>query len=692
MREQAFRAPQAAIEETSFAGTRNQPLRERLALLAASQVIKNPEWERNEATGDSVLLREPIDCRWEDSLRDATACVEALDARLVALHLTILTPLLAGSAAADRFALKPETDGASEIASRDELTAFFCMLNPQKLDTHPQHQLLLQRFMRQLPAELRIDSARLCSWHRQHLIDLARQMRNGTPLPRQAREDLYRLARGTAPLRQELLDALQPTLLGEIDLAQLDEVLHRTRSRYRELLKEVALTLESPSWHSPSYGSSGVGERGPLQTGEATRIDYQRNRMPELQQVEQLLSHQWEERGVRGRALIVNSGMNAINTALHALEPLLPRRDGVASIALGNDIYFELNFLLEEFAARAHATLTTVEHCHPSALEGQLLQSPPGLLIVSSLTNSFGLQVCDVPRVLEFVAGEEFRRALNTRYGYGQQIFVVVDDTLTGTFSTWRREVENHCTSHLRVIAVESLLKYAQDGVELTQGGAIWTPHAELAERMTYTRNLTGSTPVETAVRRLDLVLRTHDLDERMERIGRNAHILAEYLDRIGAQCGIREVSYPLLERHPQHALARWLLPHGGGVLFIDLDSANALRESGALIRSREHLATVQHDAAQAFCKVALHLARNVGIELNMGTSFGFNTTRLEVHPGSPFQSDEQLRAMSPIRIAVGTEQRTSIHLIGAILARAGEIVDTALRDRRFDSLRRSVR
>ena len=59
----------------------------------------------------------------------------------------------------------------------------------------------------------------------------------------------------------------------------------------------------------------------------------------------------------------------------------------------------------------------------------------------------------------------------------------------------------------------------------------------------------------------------------RMERHCANALAVAEFLE---AQPGIRRVFYPHLKSHPQHALARRQMTHGGGIVTFELADADA--------------------------------------------------------------------------------------------------------------------
>jgi len=116
-------------------------------------------------------------------------------------------------------------------------------------------------------------------------------------------------------------------------------------------------------------------------------------------------------------------------------------------------------------------------------------------------------------------------------------------------------------------------------------GGALVTSDDALAETLRFLQNAAGAVPGP-----MDcwLALRgTKTLAVRMQRHEENARALAESL---AGTAGVRDVFYPGLERHPQHALARRQASGFGGMIsFIPGDGS---LEAGRRVFDRFRLFT----------------------------------------------------------------------------------------------------
>jgi cystathionine beta-lyase/cystathionine gamma-synthase len=179
----------------------------------------------------------------------------------------------------------------------------------------------------------------------------------------------------------------------------------------------------------------------------------------------------------------------------------------------------------------------------------------------------------------------------------------------------------------VRLIVFESLLKYAQLGLDRANAGVIVARSGD-AERLSHYREHLGTNVADVAVHALPRPDR-RVLERRLARLERNARLLAERL-REGAGSLVEVV-------HPR-----------GGCLSI------VFREPDATLR-REH-ALVEQAVAEA--------ARR-GVALLGGSSFGFDTTRIYLTAegadyGEPF-----------VRIAAGTEHRLEIERVAEALAAA---------------------
>lgn len=140
-------------------------------------------------------------------------------------------------------------------------------------------------------------------------------------------------------------------------------------------------------------------------------------------------------------------------------------------------------------------------------------------------------------------------------------------------------------------LVVHSTTKYLNGHSDVV-GGAVIVRSDEQAERLAYQQMATGAVPGP-----LDcwLVLRaTKTLHLRMEAHCRNARAIAAYLDDHEA---VRRVLYPGLRSHPQHELAARQMSDFGGMITIDMVSAEraeALASSTRLFALAESLGGVE--------------------------------------------------------------------------------------------------
>jgi cystathionine gamma-lyase len=140
-------------------------------------------------------------------------------------------------------------------------------------------------------------------------------------------------------------------------------------------------------------------------------------------------------------------------------------------------------------------------------------------------------------------------------------------------------------------IVVHSTTKYLNGHSDVV-GGAVVVRADEQAERLRYQQMATGGVPGP-----LDcwLVLRaTKTLHLRMRAHCHNAGAIAEHLE---AHPGVGRVLYPGLPSHPQHDLARRQMSGFGGMITIDMGSAEraeALAEGTRLFALAESLGGVE--------------------------------------------------------------------------------------------------
>jgi cystathionine gamma-lyase len=169
-------------------------------------------------------------------------------------------------------------------------------------------------------------------------------------------------------------------------------------------------------------------------------------------------------------------------------------------------------------------------------------------------------------------------------------------------------------------IVVHSSTKYLNGHSDIIGGVAIVSklPHAaELRERLVFLQNAIGAvaSPFDAF-----LTLRgIKTLALRVARHGESALQLAEWLE---AQPRVRQVRYPGLRSHPEHALARRQMANFGGIIsvFLDADLAGARRflETCHLFTLAESLggveSLIEHPALMTHASLPSEVRAQLGI------------------------------------------------------------------------------
>ena len=406
----------------------------------------------------------------------------------------------------------------------------------------------------------------------------------------------------------------------------LIEELAAEKAALADLLRaEQAVTaalVGAADWQSPSFLHSLLPAAG-RQAGQiwAHWNDYKRDRHLDADAYERRYVQAMID-GPRGlRALLTNCGMAAFTTILSFL--LLEGRLGRPVLA-GGGLYHESRLLLERALP---GKVRLVDERDTCALLRAIGDCRPSAIFLDSLSNTKWMPVPELAPVIERLRGSD--------------TYLVVDNTgLSVACQPFALAGES-----VRLIAFESLLKYAQLGLDRANAGVI-IARADDARLLSAYREHLGTNIADVAVHALPRPERWV-LERRLARLGRNALLLARRLTEIGAV----EVVYPGLGSHPCAATARRLSFRGGCLSIV-------LRESDIELRRERTL--LEHAVAEA--------ARR-GVALLGGSSFGFDTTRIYLTAegaecGEPF-----------VRIAAGAEHRLEIEQVADALGAAlGEV------------------
>lgn len=382
----------------------------------------------------------------------------------------------------------------------------------------------------------------------------------------------------------------------------------------------AAAIAGAADWQSPSFLHSTVPQAG-RQNGRirAHRNDYKRDRHLDADAYERRYVGAMLDGPAGVRALLTSCGMAAFTTILAFLS-LERRLDG--PVVAGAGLYHESRLLLERaLLGRVHL----VDERDTRAVLRAIDKLRPRAVFLDSLSNTKWMPVPELPPLLERLRGTSTYLVLdNTGLSVACQPFALAGDSV-------------------RLIVFESLLKYAQLGLDRANAGVIVARGEDVAALAAYREHL-GTNVADVAVHALPRPNR-QILARRLGRLQRNALVVASHLR---ARAGpAADVVYPGLRSHPGARTARRLAFRGGCLSIVFRAGDSGLRRERALVEA-------------AVAEAARH-----GVALVGGSSFGFNTSRIyltaaRAECGEPF-----------VRIAAGAEHRLELETLAAALAAA---------------------
>ena len=284
---------------------------------------------------------------------------------------------------------------------------------------------------------------------------------------------------------------------------------------------------------------------------------YVRHGAPNEEAAARLLA-QLEARGgpadLQVEATLLSSGMAAIEAAVMAVldERRVHSRDRAPLVVMASPIYSAARSLLCSLANRGLMTLHELEVPDTAAVAAIAQREPIALIYCEVLTNP-RLRVPDLPALA----------ALANQH----QATLLVDATLATPLLCRPLALGAH-------LVVHSATKFLGGHGDLCAGVVAGKP--DLIDRVRAHRQLHGSILDPFAAWLLQRSLRT--LDVRLSRQIENATALAHFLSDHSERLGIREVIYPGLPNHPDHALAARLLDRPGAMLAFTLKTPEAAR------------------------------------------------------------------------------------------------------------------
>ena len=280
------------------------------------------------------------------------------------------------------------------------------------------------------------------------------------------------------------------------------------------------------------------------------------------------------------------SGLAATDCVLHLL-------DAGGHVVASDDVYGGTFRLFDKVFKRLGLTFDFVDMTDPANVE-RAMKKDTRLVWIESPTNPM-LKIVDLSAVAAIAKAHGARS--------------VVDNTFATPY--FQRPLE-----HGIDVVVHSMTKYLNGHSDVV-GGAIVTADDALAEKIRFLQNAVGgvASPMDSF-----LVLRgLKTLHVRMERHARSALAVARFLE---GHAQVEKVTYPGLESHPQHALAKRQMRGFGGMLsFVvkgGLPAAKAFLEALEIFACAESLGGVEslaeHPAIMTHASVPKETREKLGI------------------------------------------------------------------------------
>jgi cystathionine beta-lyase/cystathionine gamma-synthase len=531
---------------------------------------------------------------------------------------------------------------------------------------------------------------------------------------------------------------------------QSEENVKQVWSEYRQLLKQFAALEEAENWFSPTYGASGKGQQGTDQSPERLRTDYQRFKMPEIEALEAELcasyfgEHDYHE---YVKSLVFGSGLAALQAILLELsrgiaetQSLMKEKKSKKSkkrdiipdfpalkVVKTSDIYFEVDSLVQDHFKQLGVPIEEIDPANTTAIIAKIQEELPVAVFLNPMSNMYDMRVTEVRNILaalmvdydydkEPAWRKRAREQLSGNQGgyFKRFIYIVIDNSTLGRLAKWRELDFRRLPSFIRIVSFESLIKYAEDGQDMAPAALVTTIGQSANEGLREIRSRAGFMPPENTVRKLKNFVPVDVTDKKMARHTRNSEMIgAELEEAIKDSDGLlARVIYPGLASNPEHEKAEAEMHGAGGLLGIGFNFRFLKNYRELQFETTDRWGVVQREykkpipdyefkkttdeIASAFDNLIILLAKQAGVEINQGTSYGFHTTRIAVYDRLVPENERISKAKERkynygtekyIRVSVGTENIKDTQLIVEIIKRANQIFTEAKNNQRLFKL-----
>ena len=300
-----------------------------------------------------------------------------------------------------------------------------------------------------------------------------------------------------------------------------------------ELRQQEANAITTPIYQTSTFWFQNSQEVMDYQEGKTDREEYGRYGNPTWRAVERKLS---ELEGGEESVLFA-SGMCAATTTFLALLP------SGSHLIVTNDCYRRTRQFIEEYLKRMGVEVSIIEPSNLSAFEAAI-QENTAIFFTESPTNPY-LRVTDVS------AFSEVAKANNVK--------LIMD-------STFATPVNHRTLEEGADLVIHSATKYLAGHNDLLAGTV--TGAQDIVDPIRKALGVLGGIIDSHGAWLLLRGLKTLSL--RMERHNTNGAAMAHFLEN---HPKVRQVWYPGLESHPDHAIAQRSMSGFGGVVTFEIDT-----------------------------------------------------------------------------------------------------------------------
>jgi cystathionine beta-lyase/cystathionine gamma-synthase len=419
---------------------------------------------------------------------------------------------------------------------------------------------------------------------------------------------------------------------------------------FRYLVQAINYLMTMSDSFSPSTKSSTKEKRGLTQTRfPSFTDDYQRDgdlRMQSLTSPYQKTPLQFQT--------YVNSGMEAFDLLVSLVESGKSNSNPYkkASFLLANP-YHEISKIFEQrwelLGLQINSEFLTEEFMTVEELvTEEIKEELPDAVLLNPIANSMKLEITNVWEIVrKLIANESFGKS---QMQNGKILYILIDTTSVASQIQIPADISKNTPQFMKIVFFESALKYKQCGLDIFGLGIIDTNCKTTHQRISKIRKQKGTYLSPSTVNHIRFF---HYISNpaKIKIHSQNANLLAARLNEIKSPL-IKKIHHPSLNSHPSHKNINPQQEITGSLLNIEVESFGRVNKP---------------EIADFITNEAIKIAREMKLPLDQGTSFGFNTSRIQ-------------ESIDHIRIAVGTESADEIILLAAIFRKAIENLEKELR------------